>query len=353
MKKSLLFAASALVLAGCSNDEVLSPQGTVVDGPVAIRVSTGTKGTVTRADKTGQDAAELLGNNFVVEGIKGDGSSKTEVIDHYNVNYVYGTGGSTESNTPAWEYVGQDINQLTTVIAQAIKYWDFSQPQYDFIAFSKGKNTEAIDEYFSRADASKLGTTDAVYTVKGSVDALKGCYIADLVTVKKADYEDAIVTPKFRNMGAKVRVAFYETVPGYSVKNVKFYNAAWDGYNMASVGCPIIIADGLRGTDERIIEVEGAKYCKEAFVAAAIAEADVIISLSHCKGHEQAGYGGTIKNLGMGCGSRAGKKDMHATGKPTIDPLMCRGCKLCAKQCANDGFIFDESKRKMNQFGKK
>lgn len=223
MKKSLLFAASALVLAGCSNDDVLSLKNPDVEGPVAIRVSTGTKGTVTRADKTGQEAAELLGENFVVEGIKGDGSSKTEVIDHYNVNYVAGTAGSTDSNTTDWEYVGQDINALTNVVAQAIKYWDFSQPQYDFIAFSKGKNTEAIDEYFSRADASKLGTTDAVYTVKGSVADLKKCYVADLVTVKKADYNDAIVTPKFRNMGAKVRVAFYETVPGYSVKDLEFY----------------------------------------------------------------------------------------------------------------------------------
>ena len=115
------------------------------------------------------------------------------------------------------------------------------------------------------------------------------------------------------------------------------YNAAWDGYNIAGVGCPIIIADGLRGTDERIIEVEGAKYCKEAFVAAAIAEADVIISLSHCKGHEQAGYGGTIKNLGMGCASKKGKMAQHSAGTPHISSRRCVGCGNCMKACANDG----------------
>ena len=226
MKKSLLFAVSALVLAGCSNDDALNNEFPVEGELLPINFSTGTKGAVTRADKTGKDAADLLGNNFVVEGVKGDGTTGTVVFDHYNVNYVEGTAGSTESNTTDWEYVGQDVNQLTEVAAQAVKYWDFSQAQYDFIAFSKGLNTEDVHTIFSKVDATKLGSTDAAYTAKGTVTQLMNCYIANLETVKKADYQTAIVTPKFRNMGAKVRVAFYETVPGYSIKDLKFYTDA-------------------------------------------------------------------------------------------------------------------------------
>lgn len=115
------------------------------------------------------------------------------------------------------------------------------------------------------------------------------------------------------------------------------YNASWDGFNMASIGCPIIIADGLRGTDERLIPVEGAEYCKEAYIGAAVAEADIIITLSHCKGHEQAGYGGTIKNLGMGCASKKGKMAQHNGSTPHISARKCIGCGNCMKACANDG----------------
>ncbi|MDO5441180.1 MAG: DUF362 domain-containing protein [Bacillota bacterium] len=115
------------------------------------------------------------------------------------------------------------------------------------------------------------------------------------------------------------------------------YDAAWNGYSQAIVGCPVIIADGLRGTDERIIDVEGAKYCKQAKIAAAVAEADVIISLTHCKGHENAGFGGTLKNLGMGCGSKHGKMAMHSASIPVVYKKACIGCGNCVKACANDG----------------
>ena len=76
-------------------------------------------------------------------------------------------------------------------------------------------------------------------------------------------------------------------------------------------------------------------------------DADIIISLTHFKGHEMTGFGGAIKNLGMGCGSRAGKKDQHSSGKPEIDPALCRGCRRCQRECANDGLVFDEDTRKM------
>ena len=76
-------------------------------------------------------------------------------------------------------------------------------------------------------------------------------------------------------------------------------------------------------------------------------DADVFISLTHFKGHEMTGFGGTIKNIGMGCGSRAGKCEQHNNGNPQIDPELCRGCKRCQRECANEGLVFDEAARKM------
>ena len=109
--------------------------------------------------------------------------------------------------------------------------------------------------------------------------------------------------------------------------------AALNGYTPASTGVQNIIADGLRGTDERIIKVEGGKYVKKAKIGAAVAEADILISLTHFKGHVSAGFGGTLKNIGMGCGSKHGKMEMHSEGTPVINKDKCVGCGMCVKNC--------------------
>lgn len=111
--------------------------------------------------------------------------------------------------------------------------------------------------------------------------------------------------------------------------------AGLNGFNKIVTGCDVIIADGLRGNDERIVDI-GGKYCPEPKIGAAIAEADIIVSMSHFKGHEQAGFGGTLKNLGMGSGSVAGKQDMHSTAQPKIETDKCIGCRICEKNCAHD-----------------
>lgn len=114
-----------------------------------------------------------------------------------------------------------------------------------------------------------------------------------------------------------------------------------------TVGCPILIGDGLKGTDDIEVPVAGGEYVKSAKIGRAIMDADVFISLTHFKGHEMAGFGGTIKNIGMGCGSRAGKKEQHNDGTPTISEELCRGCKKCQKQCANNGLIYNLETKKM------
>lgn len=109
-----------------------------------------------------------------------------------------------------------------------------------------------------------------------------------------------------------------------------------NGFSPFSTGCHVIIADGLKGTDEELVPVEGGKYVKEAKIGRAVMDADVVISLSHFKGHEATGFGGALKNIGMGCGSRAGKMEMHSAGKPYINKGACVGCGRCIKICAHD-----------------
>ena len=125
---------------------------------------------------------------------------------------------------------------------------------------------------------------------------------------------------------------------GYRNNALNHLDAAFlNGYNPLSTGVHTIIADGLRGTDEREIPVEGGEYVKEAKIGAAVAEADIIVSLTHFKGHVNAGFGGALKNIGMGCGSKKGKMEMHSSGTPRIDVGKCIGCGMCVDHCANDG----------------
>ena len=114
-----------------------------------------------------------------------------------------------------------------------------------------------------------------------------------------------------------------------------------NGFTPYSTGCHVIIADGLKGTDESYIEIDG-EYVKTAKIGRAIMDADIVISLNHFKGHELAGFGGAIKNIGMGCGSRAGKMEMHSNGKPTVYAPKCKKCKQCKKICAHSAISYDE-----------
>ena len=107
-----------------------------------------------------------------------------------------------------------------------------------------------------------------------------------------------------------------------------------NGFSPMTTGCHVIIADGLKGTDEAYVPVKGGEFVKEAKIGRAIMDADIFISLNHFKGHEATGFGGALKNIGMGCGSRAGKMEMHSAGKPHVNEVKCIGCGNCIKICA-------------------
>ena len=244
MNKYLIIAASALALAGCSSDDFLGDgSGNGQNSANSMITFGGETGKILRANSEGGVAAELLGNNFVVVGFKG---SKTETandekyaFDHYNVNYVDGTANTTESNTKNWEYVNQDMNVkgATGSLAQGgakqqtIKYWDHSCKSYDFIAFSMGKGytNAGATTYATPTAVDKANLASAAYTLTGDVNTLGECYISDMKTVLEKDYNKKVVAMSFRHLTSKVRIALYETVPGYVISDVKFYDVANGG----------------------------------------------------------------------------------------------------------------------------
>lgn len=117
-----------------------------------------------------------------------------------------------------------------------------------------------------------------------------------------------------------------------------------NGFNPTTTGCQILIADGLRGTDEVEVPVKNGQYVKAAKIGRALMDADIVISLAHFKGHEMTGFGGSIKNLGMGGGSRAGKMEQHSSGKVVVATEKCRGCRRCAPECGSSAIHYENNK---------
>jgi len=116
-----------------------------------------------------------------------------------------------------------------------------------------------------------------------------------------------------------------------------------NGFSPFTTGCHILIGDGLKGDDEVAVPVRNAEYSKVAYIGRGVMDADVFISLTHFKAHEGTGFGGAIKNIGMGCGSRRGKKDMHEEEKPTVNVDECVGCGFCAENCAHDAILVENT----------
>ncbi len=241
MKKLFYLAAAITVMASCTSDNLVDSPNVAQNGESGAIVFGSTYSGLTRADHVGADAAKLLDNHFTVAGFKGAGDVTATVVatgtvfDNYVVNWAANTAATTESNTSDWEYVGLTAVAPSTLAGntQSIKYWDYSAAQYDFIAYSTGEataitsGTPASGQILVSAISAPNAKT-AAYTLKGAAADLEKCYIADMVTAYQDGtdaahkYQDE-VTFKFRALASKVRVALYETVPGYSVKNVKFY----------------------------------------------------------------------------------------------------------------------------------
>jgi len=230
MKKNLFFAAVALVaLASCSSDDFVGENNNspnLEKATNAIVFNSGANA-ITRADHFGADAAKMLSNHFTVGGFKGNGSTRTTVFDNYIVNWAANTAATTESNTSDWEYVGITAAAPSKISgAQTIKYWDYSTSQYDFVAYSTGAlnaittaPVSGTSIQVTAIDPDNL--TSAAYTLTGAARAdLAGCYISNMVTAYETNNPSTSgygkeVNLTFRSLSSKVRMALYETVPGY------------------------------------------------------------------------------------------------------------------------------------------
>ena len=208
-------------------------------------------------------------------------------------------------------------------------------------AFGDGLPTK-LKKLIKKAGIADLEMEDKFVAIKmhfgelGNISFLRPNYARAVVDVVK-------------EMGGKPFLTDCNTMyPGSRKNALEHLYCAWqNGFTPLTVDCPILIGDGLKGTDDVNVPVVGGEYVQEAKIGRAIMDADIFISLSHFKGHETTGFGGAIKNIGMGCGSRAGKKEQHSNGQPRIDADLCKGCKKCQKECANDGLVFDEATGKM------
>ena len=169
------------------------------------------------------------------------------------------------------------------------------------------------------------------------------------VSYLRPNYARAVVDV-VKELGGKPFLTDCNTLyPGSRKNALEHLYCAWEnGFTPLTVGCPILIGDGLKGTDDIEVPVRGGEYVKNAKIGRAVMDADVIISMTHFKGHETTGFGGALKNLGMGCGSRAGKKEQHNNGKACVQQEICRGCRRCMRECANNGLVFDPETRKMH-----
>ena len=215
-KKNLLLAAMGIALAGCSDDltGITAGPTTTEEAPEAIMFGN-IADHMTRAT-TGESAANLLGKKIYFYGEKvtgtGTNATHTPIFDNYSLEYD-GDAGSTATNVAGWEYVGKTSKRKAS---QDAKYWDYNSNEYNFVAVSANALPED-DDYINgaaTADDIKINVPDA-----SSVD---GLYVADRITRTPTEYKQT-VTFNFRRLGARMRIGFYETVPGYAIKNLIFY----------------------------------------------------------------------------------------------------------------------------------
>ena len=242
MKKYLLFASAVIALASCTTDTYIGDQDpSVVTGEKAINFSSGLNA-ITRADKTGSAAAEDLNNQFFVYAIKkesvdGAGNVQTGnlVFNNYVVKWTANSAMTTTSNTENWEYVGYTLTakeqaKVTAnsgAVAQTIKYWDWGAADYTFYAFSAlPADIEGDKITVTKVQDQTSGFYDNGYTVTLDAGAsLDDLYFSERTFISSTNNtgrtEDnkygGNVTFRFHNMASKVRVAMYETIPGYSV----------------------------------------------------------------------------------------------------------------------------------------
>lgn len=256
MNKYFLYAASVLALASCSSDDFLGENsGNGQNASSAINFG-GDAGKITRATSNTGDYVKMLDGQFKIYGVKK--MSETQFVTVFKDYSVWNAAANTTtSNTDGWEYVGAkgDTNLGTGNISldkdQTIKFWDYSASEYRFVAGSpisaftydvpvtnesKEIKTATITGLAGHIKTNESGTSLTTYPV----------YIADPKIVQKADYNNTVEF-SFKRQQAMVRVGFYETIPGYSITEIHFYEYGTDGTTLkASTGNNVILTSGTK-----------------------------------------------------------------------------------------------------------
>lgn len=137
----------------------------------------------------------------------------------------------------------------------------------------------------------------------------------------------------------------YAGARGNSVDHLN--TAIYNGFGYSAVGAPLVIADGLRGRSEVPVEIGGNRF-QTVYIAAEVVNSDALISIAHFKGHELSGYGGAIKNLGMGSASRKGKLAQHSSVSPKVKEKKCIGCGECEAHCSQHAISVENKKARIN-----
>ena len=153
------------------------------------------------------------------------------------------------------------------------------------------------------------------------------------------------VVEEIKKLGARPFLTDSSTLyPGERKEAVSALTCAIEnGFGYACVAAPLIISDGLRGVSETEVAVDG-EVLKKVYIGSEIVEADSLVCLTHFKCHELTGFGGAIKNLGMGCASRAGKLDQHSVAHPRVQAKSCRDCGLCFDHCPSGAIVQAEGR---------
>ena len=211
--------------------------------------------------------------------------------------------------------------------------------------------------YFSDMRANHRENIFDKITKLLSLAGLGQCVAADDLTAVKIHFGEkgnsAFIRPVFarrvvdevKKQGARPFLTDSSTLyPGERKEAVSALVCAIEnGFGYACAGAPLIISDGLRGVTECEVRVTG-ELLDRVYIGTEIIEADSLVAMTHFKCHELTGFGGAVKNLGMGCASRKGKLVQHSTVAPRVAQKFCTGCGICPRSCAHDAIAMLEGK---------
>lgn len=208
----------------------------------------------------------------------------------------------------------------------------------DFRTTPKQNLLDKLDTLLDSADLKSAFSERDLVAVKihfgeaGNTAYLRPIYVRKVVeTIKKLGGKPFLTDANTLYSGAR------SDAPEHLITAIQ------NGFPYSVIGAPIVIADGLRGRSEKAVPVD-LKQFKEVYIGREIVEADALVSVAHFKGHELSGFGGAIKNMGMGCASRRGKMAQHADLSPKVTKKKCIGCGDCVEHCSQDAISVEDEK---------